>query len=47
MSTKCSFHFLQHRLIFVEIQPANPGQAASTITEDGVAASQAVAQVNG
>lgn len=38
------FHLLQHRLIFVEIQPANPGQAASTITEDGVAASQAVAQ---
>jgi hypothetical protein len=35
---------MKYGLIFSQVQPPNPGQAASTITEDGVAASQAISQ---
>lgn len=35
---------LKYELILAQAQTSNPGQAASTITEDGVAAGEAVAQ---
>ncbi|AKG21348.1 hypothetical protein [Calothrix sp. 336/3] len=38
------YYFLKYGLIFSQTQVPNPGQAASTITEDGVAASEAIAQ---
>jgi hypothetical protein len=38
------YYFLKHGLIFSQANPPNPGQAASTITEDGIAASEAVAK---
>jgi hypothetical protein len=38
------FHLLHYGLFLSQTQPSNPGQAASTITQDGVAASEAVAQ---
>ncbi|MFH7023958.1 MAG: hypothetical protein ACHBN1_00755 [Heteroscytonema crispum UTEX LB 1556] len=38
------YYFWKHGLILSQTQAPNPGQAASTITEDGVAASEAVAK---
>jgi hypothetical protein len=38
------FQLLHYGLFISQTQPPNPGQAASTITSDGVAASEAVAQ---
>lgn len=38
------FYLLHYGLFISQTQPSNPGQAASTITQDGVAASEAVAQ---
>ncbi|NJL63072.1 MAG: hypothetical protein HC903_16120 [Methylacidiphilales bacterium] len=38
------YYFLKYGLIFSQAQPPNPGQAASTITEDGIAASEAISQ---
>ena len=40
------YSVLKYGLILSQAQPQNPnpGQAASTITEDGIAASEAVAQ---
>ena len=38
------YSVLKYGLILSQVQPENPGQAASTITEDGIAASEAVAQ---
>ncbi|BAY99992.1 hypothetical protein NIES37_39750 [Tolypothrix tenuis PCC 7101] len=38
------YYFLRYGLILSQAQVPNPGQAASTITEDGVAASEAVAK---
>ena len=39
-----SFLLLHWGLILAQVENPNPGQAASTITEDGIAASEAVAQ---
>ena len=39
-----SFLLLSWRLILAQVDNPEPGQAASTITEDGIAASEAVAQ---
>ncbi len=38
------YSYLKYGLVLCQTQPENPGQAASTITEDGIAASEAVAQ---
>ncbi|BAZ71031.1 hypothetical protein NIES4106_58280 (plasmid) [Fischerella sp. NIES-4106] len=38
-----SFFFIKQRLILAQSQDINPGQAASTITDDGIAASEQIA----
>jgi hypothetical protein len=38
------YYFLRYGLILSQAQVPNPGEAASTITEDGIAASEAVAK---